>query len=138
MESETIEFPNDGQSIWAGMGDYILISPDGRCHASLKYEGEPPHGDSFHTLYINGSKFPGFTWGCQFGFSACSRYFVFSWMANKFERKTVVVDVEEKRYFVLPEYIYSFRVSWPDIFGSGDKYKNIKYTFNGSEKWIVY
>lgn len=60
---QTLKFDLDSGSQWAGMGDYQLVSPDGEYLINIVYEGEPPHGDSFHRMFIEGRPFPGFVWG---------------------------------------------------------------------------
>jgi hypothetical protein len=87
------------------MGDFLLCTPDGRHEIELLYAGEPPHGDSYHTIKIDGDTFPGFAWGCIFSISDDSRYLAFSWMATYIDRKTIVVDLESYSYFVLPKYV---------------------------------
>jgi len=89
MDARHIEFSDDGKSTWAGMGDYILISPNHAHRIELQYAGEPPHGDSYHHGIIDSQPFSGYIWGCSFAFSSCSHYFVTSWMKEKFERLTV-------------------------------------------------
>lgn len=135
MEPEELILPSDGSCEWAGMGDYVLISPDGSHRASLLYAGEPPHGDSYHRLNIDGKKFPGYVWGCLFACSKDSHYLTLSWMAKLVERKTVVIDLEAQKYFVLPEYIHSFKLSWPIVHGTS---QDIRYEFSGGEIWIPY
>ena len=138
MNIPETRFANDGNAKWAGMGDYILVSPDGSHRIELIYESEPPHGDSYHHGIIDGCPFPGYLWGCMFAFSTCSRYFVFSWMSKLFERLTVAVDLQEKCYFVLPDYLYDFRVCWPSIIGEGERWAGKQYTFRGNEPWLDY
>jgi hypothetical protein len=120
------------------MGNCILVSPNNSHRVELLYEGEPPHGDSYHRGAIDGRPFPGLLWGGQFGFSTCSRYFVFSWMPKPFERQTVVVDLIEHAYFALPEYIYYFKVCWPSIIGEEEHSAGKQYTFGGNETWLAY
>lgn len=93
MQVTRIHFSEDARTKWAGYGDFILVSPDGSHTVDLIYKGEPPHGDSYHTVAVDGCPLPGMAWGCLFGFSACSRYLAFSWMARRIERKTMVVDM---------------------------------------------
>jgi hypothetical protein len=138
MISPDIQFTDDGSSKWAGMGDYILVSPNQAHRIELIYAGEPPHGDSFHHGKINGTAFPGYLWGCMFAFSSCSRYAVFSWMLKLYDRQTVVVDIQTKRYFVLPEYLYDFNVHWPSIIGIGKLWSSKQYSFSGHEHWFSY
>jgi hypothetical protein len=132
-----LQFPNDGSALWAGMGNYFLISPDGEHRVHLAYAGEPPHGDSYHQGAIDGTSFPGHIWGCLFAFSKCSKYLAFSWMAKRFERKTVVVDLTRKKYAVLPEYIQEFAIEWPAIVGRG-KDAPRRYEFSGTEQWVKF
>ena len=138
MPSEIIWFASDGQARWVGMGDFVLVSPDEAHRVELTYVGEPPHGDSYHRATIDRAAFPGEAWGCLFAFSVCSRYLVFSWMAKRYERRTVVVDLQDQRYFVLPWYMYHFRVSWPTIVGEGEGSAGKDYTFSGAEAWLSY
>lgn len=132
---EHLKLPSDGSSVWAGMGDYLLISPDNTQSITLTYLSEPPHGDSYHYLEVNNKKLPGFAWGDCFAFSNDSRFLVFSWMEKLFERKTIVVDCIEEKYSILPVYINNFDVLWPTI--QGNKYQK-SYTFSGAETWLSF
>jgi len=132
-----MHFADDGQCQWAGMGNYKLISPNGRHSIDLVYEGEPPHGDSYHKAVIDGRPFPGLVWGCLFAFSSCSRYVAFSWMPETIQRYTMVVDLENRLHFVLPSYIYEFQIAWPSIIGKGLS-AGATYTFDGREGWLVF
>ena len=133
---EQIQFTESSLSKWAGMGDYQLVSPDGQHTIELVYDGEPPHGDSYHKAVIDGKVFPAYVWGCMFTFSSCSRYLMFSAMRTKFERLSVVVDLKASQYYVLPEYIHHAEVSWPGILGIGPVSQGKRYTFNGTESWL--
>lgn len=130
-----IQFTVLERSHWAGMGDFVLIPPDSSYDVTLRYEGEPPHGDSFHTVVISGRKLPGEAWGCMFAISACSGFIAFSWMARRFERRTIVVDAKQQRYFVLPQYIQDIRVEWPVIF---DVASTDSYVFTDAEAWEAF
>jgi len=129
--------PADGTSLWAGMANYILATTDRRHEIDLRYVGEPPHGDSFHELSVDGRRLPGFAWGCYFGVSPCSRHLAASWMAKLYERKTVVIDMEERRFAVLPIYISSFTFHWPCLEGVGLAIGQ-RYEFVGSEEWTPF
>jgi len=94
MAATQVQFTTDGMSQPAGMGDFLLLSPDGTHQIEIIYEGEPPHGDSYHRVVIDGVVFPGYAWGCNFAFSQSSTLAVFSWMSKLLERRTVVVDLE--------------------------------------------
>lgn len=135
---EVLKLPSDGSCEWAGMGDYQLVSPNGSISANITYVGEPPHGDSYHYLGINGKKFPGYVWGCLFAFSPDSKYLVCSWMEKLIERKTVVINCADAKYFVLPKYIYKFSVNWPKVVGEGGKWEELEYEFTGRETWSNY
>lgn len=138
MDTPETQLANDGSAIWAGMGDYILVSPNGAHRVELIYESEPPHGDSYHRGVFDGHPFPGHLWGCMFAFSPCSRYFVFSWMSKLFERLTVVADLQAQRYFVMPAYLYDFDVCWPSIVGKGKLSSDKQFLFRGNEQWLSY
>ena len=115
MEPCEIQFTADNLCHWAGMGDHVLTPPDRSYEVTLRYQGEPPHGDSYHVVDVAGRRFPGYAWGCMFSMSDCSNFIAFSWMERKFERLTTIVDVRHSRYFVLPRYIYNPRIEWPSI-----------------------
>lgn len=137
-EINELRLPESGEPIWAGMGNYRLVSPDAQHVVDLPYKGEPPHGDSYHQVLINRREFPGFAWGGLFASTSDSRYLAFSWMAQLFERKTVVVDLFEGKYFVLPEYIYKPKFEWPRILGNQEQDNGRSYTFTGNEVWAAY
>lgn len=132
-----VRFSDDGKAQWAGMGDHRLISADGRHQLEVEYVSEPPHGDSVHRVIVDGRVLPGYAWGCMFAISPCSRYAAFSWMATMYERRTIVVDMSDAKYAVLPEYIYDFVFRWPKLNGiNGEREKS--YSFDGSESWHPY
>ncbi len=120
------------------MADIELITPDGLHRIQLPYEGEPPHGDSYHAIWIDGVRVPGHAWGGQFACTADSRFLAMSWMATRFERKTAVFDLVERRYFVLPFYMSNFCFRWPRLGAITPSSEGRSYTFNGTEAWHTY
>lgn len=132
-----IEFSADGEGRWAGMGNYVLVSPDKQQEIALRYVGEPPHGDSFHELTLGEARLPGYVWGCIFAFSADSRFCAASWMAKLFERRTIVIDVTGRRYFVLPVYIHDFAFHWPTLTGVRAS-TGLRFEFDGTEVWTAF
>ncbi|CAG9242897.1 hypothetical protein PCAR4_1230002 [Paraburkholderia caribensis] len=42
------------------MGDYVLIPPVCSYEIVLRYEAEPPNGDSYHMLGLGDRRLPGF------------------------------------------------------------------------------
>jgi hypothetical protein len=136
--AKRIVCPAAGQSVWAGYESYILVSPDARHEVELPYVSEPPHGDSYHTIQVDGHSVPGFAWGCNFAWSDDSRYLVLSWMRSKWERKTLVIDVELRRYVALPAYFYDFRLRYPAICEVRAGEIQSVYTFSGDEAWAGY
>jgi hypothetical protein len=100
----------------------------------LPYCGEPPHGDSFHTVTVDGVSVPGYAWGCGFACSSDSRFLCLSWMEQLYDRKTLVIDLVERRYFALPFYLSDFMIRWPVIEGLGIA-EGLNYSFCGSENW---
>lgn len=138
MHAEQLRFEPDGKSRWAGMGDYLLVSPDGRHSIAITYVGEPPHGDSYHTVNIDGSALPGYAWGCMYAFSKCSRYCAFSWMKKLYERRTIVVDLQNRTYCTPGFYFHHFEIQWPSILNE-DRDKTLShYTFTGQEVWRTF
>jgi hypothetical protein len=133
---EIVSLPADGSSAWAGHRSLLFPSPDGKHEVRATYAGEPPHGDSYHDVAVDGVAFPGHAWGGGFAWSPCSRWFVCGWMAARWERKTIVIDVESQRFFVLPRHLPDFRVHPPVIAPrSGD---GERYVFTGQERWTGY
>lgn len=130
---QRIEFTENERHKWVGMGDFLLVSPDGKYQVELIYDGEPPHGDSYHRATMDGKVYPCHIWGCMFGFSLA-----FSAMPKKFERRTAVVDFVMLRYFLLPEYIYQFDFSWPLLSGTGPKYEGMSYNFHCHGQWFQF
>lgn len=137
MDTRRETLPNDGTSLWAGMANYILVTADAKHEIELRYLGEPPHGDSFHELRADGRQVPGYVWGATFAVSPCSRYLAASWMAERYERKTAVVDLESHRFAVLPIHIADFVFRWPALEGPGIATVQ-KYEFDGHEAWVPF
>ncbi|MFM0191422.1 hypothetical protein PQR25_37080 [Paraburkholderia nemoris] len=136
MEPCEIQFTVNSLCHWAGMGDYVLFPPDRSYEMTLRYEGEPPHGDSYHVVDIAGRRFPGYAWGCMFAMSECSNFIAFSWMEKKFERLTTVIDVRHSRYLVLPRYIYHPHIEWPSVLDATNDRE--RYAFDGTEAWGIF
>lgn len=93
--------PADGTAFWNGMMDCWFRSPNGVHDIRLPYVSEPPFGDSYHDLIIDGHRLPGYAWGAKFAFSSDSRYLALEWMAERWARKTMVVDLPAQRYRIL-------------------------------------
>ncbi|BET11586.1 hypothetical protein THI4931_26280 [Pandoraea sputorum] len=136
MDPCKVQFAANSLCHWAGMADYVLIPPDRSYEITLRYAGEPPNGDSYLVIDIAGRRFPGHAWGSMFALSECSNFIAFSWMRDKFERLTAIIDVRNSRYFVLPRYVYHPCFEWPSVLDA----KGVQdgYTFNGSENWLDY
>jgi hypothetical protein len=128
------KFANDGHAQWAALYD-LFVSPDGKHTIELACQGQPPHGDFYSLVRIDGIDFPGYAWDCFFGFSPCSQFAVFSWMPRLIERRTVVVELGTRRYFILPEYIYEFFIDWPHIIEVDRLSSGKRYSFSGQELW---
>ena len=105
----TKDLNENDNSIWLGMSDYRLILKQSNHEILMKYIGEPPHGDSYHQIELNGKLLKGYYWGCMFLFPSMQRYMVASWMEKLFERKTIIVDFKLKLYTVLDKYWYDFK-----------------------------
>lgn len=135
--NERIDFPADGECRWAGMANYLLVPPDRRHQVTLNYAGEAPHGDSFHTVEVDGARLPGLAWGCDFAFTPDSRYLAASWMPALYDRRTIVVDIEKRLYLVLPLYIRKFRFVWPVLQGVGGA-SPLSFRFDGTQVWSAF
>lgn len=135
--TKTIEFTANGLSHWAGMGDYRLVSPDKRLEVFIRYFGEPPHGDSYHELMVGGAKLPGFVWGCNFAFTADSQILAASWMSKLYERKTIVIELVEKRFCILPEYFYDFAFVERRLVCAGPINQGA-YELDDCASWVVF
>ncbi|MHA6820363.1 hypothetical protein [Ralstonia pseudosolanacearum] len=135
---QTYALPPDGTSIFAGMADVALVMPNGHHSIHLRYEGEPPHGDSYHSIWIDGVRAPGYAWGCRFACTMDSRFLAMSWMGKLLERRTAVFDLAERRYFVLPFYMADFRFRWPRLESVAAPSEEHSYEFDGTEVWREY
>ena len=80
------------------MGDCLLVTANGRHRILLDYVGEPPFGDSYHRLTIDGARFPGFAWGGLFATTPDGRYFAAGWMPHLYERMMILIDLETARF----------------------------------------
>jgi hypothetical protein len=133
MITHRMILPAEGASLWAGMADYVLVTPDGRQEVELSYAGEPPHGDSYHHLRTRERELPGYVWGCTFAASPCSRYLAASWMAELYQRRTIVIDMTKCAFTMLPAYMPDFTFVWPVLRRLGAP--DTAYMFNGQETW---
>lgn len=134
---ERMTFPPDGTSRWAGMADLVLVSPGGGHEVTLVYEGEPPHGDSYHRAEIDGAPLPGWVWAGNVAFAPDGTHLACGWMAERVERRTIVIDMAGRRYCVLPRYLGDFAFRWPALIGCGSA-TGLEYRFEGGERWIVF
>lgn len=139
MVLKCVRLPRNGKSIAVGMGDFELLTPDDEHRVQIWYRGEPPHGDSFHEIAIDdGPSLPGYAWGCNFACTDDGRYLSLSWMAQRIERKTAVIDMSDRKYLVLPIYIYDFTFCWPRLEGIDRQSAGLLFEFVGREHWIPY
>ena len=110
-----IYIENDTQTYWFGMSDYEINLAKINKIIRLIYVSEPPHGDSYHKLYIGETEFFGYVWGCNFLFPYKQEYLVCAWFEKTIERKTIIINLENFKYFVLPQYYHTFRRENDDI-----------------------
>ncbi len=106
--AEIIDLFEDNKSIWLGMDDYLIKLKKSNHLIELNYLGEPPHGDSYHQMKIDGVIIQGYFWGCMFLFPVEQNYIVCSWMSKIYERKTIIIDIKQKRYHIFEDYWYDF------------------------------
>lgn len=105
-----IEIKNDFDNHIFAMEDFELSLKLAEVRVKIVYVSEPPHGDSYHHLFINDRKFPGYVWGCYFLFPYHQKYMICSWMKDPYERKTIIIDIETLKYKVLEKYYHHFGV----------------------------
>ena len=120
------EIHPDSHSVWLGMEDYKLILDQNKIEIDLKYDGEPPHGDSYHIAWIDGKRLKGYIWGCMFLFPFNQRYMLCSWMEKLYERKTIVVDLNSNFFAVLDDYWYDFKEVDGKLLLGNNNFKEIK------------
>jgi hypothetical protein len=101
---------SDEQSYYLGMDDYHIILKESGHILQLKYIDEPRFGDSYHSLTVDGILLEGFFWGCLFIFIDNQQYMVCSWMAELYDRKTLIVDLETKGTFLIKGYWYDYKM----------------------------
>ena len=106
---EIIEINNDFDSHIFAMDDFELYLKLANVKIRIIYVSEPPHGDSYHHLYINDKRFPGYVWGCYFLFPYHQKYMICSWMKDLYERKTVVIDIKTLEYKIFKKYFYELK-----------------------------
>lgn len=121
-----IEVFNDDERFVLAMDDFSI-----KLHVSnkilfLKYVSEPPFGDSYHKLSIDGDDYEGYVWGCNFIFPFAQNFLVCSYMSVLYERKTIIINLLTKKNYILPQYYHSFAVKNNTIeFVSTDDAKHI-------------
>lgn len=101
---EIIRTSNDYKCQWYGMGDFKITLEKSSHIIELTYKGEPPHGDSYHIMKINDFQIPGLTWGGMYMFPYNQEYVICSWMSKLYERKTIVIDIRNRRYYITKDY----------------------------------
>ena len=128
------EILDDTTSHWFGMQDYqikLALSPH---IININYIGEPPFGDSYHSLSIDDVQIDGYVWGCKFMFPYQQRYLMCSWMADLYERKTIIIQLSTAKIHVLKEYWYDYKVKEGIINLSNDDFKTTIFVEPGMLK----
>jgi hypothetical protein len=102
---------------------------------TLLYVSELSHGDSYHKLYIDGTEFSAYVWGCNFLFPYEQKYLVCSYMKKLYERKTVIINLKNLKYYILPKYYHRFSCQNNSIkFEETDSCEIEKLTLNQIEE----
>ena len=89
----------------------------------LKYAGEPPHGDFYYDMYIDGKRIAGYVWAWTIAFPFKQKYIVCKWMSKLYERKTIIIDINRLKFFEIKGH-------WTIIDVTEDQ-----VTFSGYEKY---
>jgi len=106
---------NDCEVHWFGQISFKINLMMSNHTVKLIYVGEPPHGDSYNELYIDDKKMDGYVWGCNFIFPFSQQYIICSWMEDKIERQTIIIDIASLKYIVMDEYWYNYEVKNDEI-----------------------
>ncbi|TDG35613.1 hypothetical protein EZJ43_13415 [Pedobacter changchengzhani] len=106
-----IEINNDFDTHFFAMEDFELSLKLADAVVKIIYISEPPHGDSYHHLFIDDRKFPGYVWGCHFLFPYHQKYMICSWMKDLYDRKTVIIDIKTSEYKILKKYFGKFKMN---------------------------
>jgi len=70
----------------------------------LKYAGEPPHGDFYYEMDIDGQRIAGYVWAWVISFPFKQKYIVCHWVSRLFERKTIIIDIETLKFIEMDKY----------------------------------
>jgi hypothetical protein len=106
----TIEVFSDQERFVLAMDDFRINLHLSNKVLFLKYVSEPPFGDSYHQLSIDGGEYEGYVWGCNFVFPFGQNFLVCSYMRALYERKTIIINLLTKKNYILPKYYHSFEV----------------------------
>lgn len=106
----TIEVFSDQERFVFAMDDFRINLHLSNKILLLKYVSEPPFGDSYHQLSIDGEEYEGYVWGCNFIFPFKHNFLICSWMSAPYERKTIIINLLTKKKYILPKYYHSFEV----------------------------
>lgn len=120
------DITDDLQSHWLGMQDFTVNLKLSGITISLSYVGEPPFGDSYHSLSIDGLPVSGYIWGCNFIFPDQQQFMVCSWMEQLYERKTVIIELSTLKLFVTDRYWYDYKVEGEFLVLGNDDFKTQK------------
>ncbi|MEO6819538.1 MAG: hypothetical protein ABI266_08670 [Ginsengibacter sp.] len=104
-----IDLEDDVHTHWFGMNNYEINLALINKIIKIIYVSEPPFGDSYHKLYIDDIEFIGFVWGCDFLFPFHQQYIICSWMKELYDRKTIIINLKDLNYDVLPIHYETFR-----------------------------
>ncbi|MBN2879391.1 MAG: hypothetical protein JXN65_07145 [Clostridia bacterium] len=119
-----------------GNGHVIHLSMSNHV-VELKYAGEPPHGDFYYDMYIDGNRIKGYVWAWTIAFPFKQKYIVCNWMSKLYERKTIIIDIEKLKFFEIKGHWTIIDVTEDQVTFSGyEKYEdqNSEFiTFGASE-----
>lgn len=105
-----IEVFSDQERFFFAMDDFKINLHLSNKVLFLKYVSEPPFGDSYHKLSIDGEDYEGYVWGCNFIFPFANHFLICSYMSELYERKTIIIDLLTKKNHILSKYYHSFEV----------------------------
>jgi hypothetical protein len=135
---------NDGSPHYLSYGDTDCFSPNQKYKTRWVYDGEPPHGDSWHLVWLDDKLLPGCYWGRGHAWSPDSEYFTLE-KYDKNECVLYVVRAIDLHWFKVSVNSLVKSLLYPNIVFREyldllNKHKDCspldeRYIFSGEETW---
>jgi hypothetical protein len=134
---EEVVAKNDGSPLYLSYGDTDCFSPNRKYKTRWVYDGEPPHGDSWHLVWLDDKLLPGIYWGRGHAWSPDSMYFTLEKYV-KDATALYVVRIADLHWFKVAVHSGAKSFLYPNIiyrkYGSTTEEE---YVFTGNEAWTA-